>query len=638
MSLCQVTYSFIGSCNVHLACRFCAGEALSVFFDALFSETLLLSSSWENDSGKPFSHISLNVFSPNTCKPIDHALYGMSITWYKLPLQDSPVIRKEVSARGSSQDSPMPATSTVSTEDEYILVQVRKFNDFDEESFSHPFVTRLSLNVFVIEAEAVLKGDSRECQKLYSLASLLASLGPVDEPSKMRQDIIPLLIVALVPDNIDEARVTDFEVKVWSALKGLLPRVHIASSARTCFYVKVKDGTCAGDDNGISRVRSTVRMYARNWKPDVNWAEREIAMIKRGQRQKSTIASTYFDSQRHGDLSDSEIESRLRYFHDKGVVVYPPGLRSHAQHIVLNLHWLCTQINSILSSRPTSLPPRFLAGLASMRESGVTSQEVVSHLLDEESNDSLEKALMLILDHYGICLQAQSRVRPQPPYVDSATTPPSRISSSATSRANVVVPHFLPACLPKESRSNVKDIAPLAIRGKGRKIPYLFYSKLCHALLSRFPIGWQLSKSASRFSVEPGHVLRVIYNRSFIVLTMEVRCRGSAMSPKTSFVCDSARQFVEGILQSLKARYHMKGLIFDFGGLKGPADKDGFFDSADFISRMDPSLSLDDLWLLYDENGRDYEPSETFFLWFNLGGKRLQVSGCIRIVHILLTF
>jgi interleukin-1 receptor-associated kinase 4 len=598
-----------------------AGHDLSIFVSTLFSQAKPVS--WESDTREPFGHIAVNIFETNGSQASLQPF--MSTAWYNLPLDDFTGLDKRIAVRGQQGVTPATHFGHPSKEEEYILVQLRKFNDFQEESLIHLFVTRLSLNIFVVEVEAVLKGDSRECDRLGTLASLLASLGSVEEPSQMRQDIIPLLIVALITESTDETDKTKFETTVYSALKHeLFCRVHLCSSSRVCYYVKLQSETSTRDngfsstlqDDGILRLRSSLKAYAKMWKPDRTWASREIVVLRRGRSERSVEAKIYVDYLKSCGLSESDIQSQLRYFHDKGVIFYPQGLRT--QHIIFDIHWLCTLINSLHTQCPTSLPPHLVPGLANMRKLGVTNQDLVFFILDQEVNDPLGSTLLSILDHYVICLQPQARsIRSQPMYVDSGTAPPSRISAAALSRANVVVTHFLPARLPKESRPEAKVVAPLAIRGKGGEIPHFLYLRLSYGLLTRFPIGWQLSKIESTFCVEPGHVLIVTYNRSFIVLSMEVQCRRSVLSPKTAFVCNSVRQVIEGILQSLKARYHLKGLIFCFGGLKGDADENGFFKSSDFIGGTDPSLSFDDLWRLYDENGRDYIPSDTFYLWFS---------------------
>ena len=566
--------------------------------------------------GEQDSHLAVNVIGEGNWD-VGGSVYGIVTTWYQLAVNEELTQRSARDLRKLSDDKP----STL-PQQERVIVQVRRFGRLNGQLACHPLLTRLVLNVVVMDVDATLSGDCNGYQSLCSLASLLVAKGPPEDSPNAYGNGIPLLVIGLITDDMTEPHKTDFEVGIASALNRIQCRLRPASSSRFCFYVNKSTGEEHQDDDDVYSIRSRLRAYAQSWKTSGSVNERELALLKRRQKEVATEASNFIETQR-ARISKSDVDKQLKYFHEKGVLFYPLGL--DASHIVFNLDWMCKSIDSCIYTRPASIPPEFLSDLDSLRKDGLTKRSLIELMIQQESDNRLTSTLISMMNYCGICLllESQSNRLTQPVYVDIATKTASRLMGTLPS---AVVPDLMPSSLDDYMKSGSNRVTPIAIRSKlGIEIPYSLFCKLSYELMRRFPIGPRLSKYRSRFCVQLGYTLDLVYKRSYVILSMDVHSSNTIASSLTSTVCDAVRQFTLNTLASLQKHDGMNGLKFDLVGAICDENDDAF-DRCDFVSGMNTSLSLDDMSLVFNDRGQDLEPPKMLFAWLGVGLQDSTVS------------
>ena len=595
-------------------------------------------SDFSQQHGTFLHHLAVNLFgwsNRNGCHDGDGTWriprYAITTSWFDLPADEDKVA-------STSTDGSSAGLNGNAVKGERLLIQTRSFHSKNiQQTSNHPLITRLSFNVFACNVSDFVQEEDTYRTGLFSVASLLASLCSVGESSSRRVDSIPLIVVGVCDRVVTDKEKTEFETKVAKTLCGISSLVPRASRERLCYYLV--NGVGTSDDNkavvalkekddDANNIRNKLRSYAKQWRR-VNrpLVEKELELLREWrqpvQRQQSMGATTYFSTLKSIDsLSEADVTD---YFHEKGVVFYPPSLQP--SDILLDLDWFCHKIDALIEACPKDICPDRLLDLASLKEKGIAGREVVDDLIRPVPEGSTKETLLRVLDHHSICLQPHHDQEGQPksPYVESSVAVrPKFPVVVASKQINVVVPHRLPPKMPPimESRTS---LAPLAIRCKDREIPRFLFYQLAWLVQQRFPVGWQMARDEARFCVEHGHTLSVMYKESFMALTMRVRRRGLALPEKTGVVCDEVRRFVLDTMASLKSQYRLEGLNWEIVGIVFPDGAEQSLDKCEFISGAQSDLSLDYMWPCFSDTGQDYEAPETLFLWFNLSGRQRKV-------------
>ena len=352
-----------------------------------------------------------------------------------------------------------------------------------------------------------------------------------------------------------------------------------ASKDRMCFYVdnKLTDPQRGRVDPQVRLLRQMTEEVARKvaqcHKLPVTWLrfEQEVRDVKVSDETKKTASVEellHIAKKAAGIKTKEELEVLLHYLSNRAVLLYhPKALRSGDEEVILDVEWLISQLEKVITIH-TDVLPMFENDVRRSREKGIMTASLINHLLlDSGSRQLLLMSLMkhfdLLCPYGGIDDNCLGKADDRLDYLSLKRTP----TVSPERKEDVECKaYFVPCLLQKRSAlrsSAIEDdcrTVPLILRSGDIRVPKPLFYRLLTYFATRFPRLPQLFANVGYFHVYPNHKLEISlerYHLQMIVLT-------SNKERLLPAVCFLVREFV--IDQVDKAKHPgMSGLDLNLG-------------------------------------------------------------------------
>eukprot|EP00118_Oscarella_pearsei_P022099 m.252116 g.252116 ORF g.252116 m.252116 type:complete len:1131 (+) comp40348_c0_seq1:689-4081(+) len=249
---------------------------------------------------------------------------------------------------------------------------------------------------------------------------------------------------------------------------------------------------------------------------------------------------------------------------------------------------------------------------------GLIPAEVVKNILDGWGGH--EKWLP-VLSHYGIVILPAGIRCGHPEFDEVEEVGPRRNYRPASlpepAQKNYIIPHLLPRKkLPTEDLGSYLRTEAFVIRHEGghRISEGLFYF-LVAILIKHYPQAPRCYHHAARLRVDKsGHILELKLKDDVLCASMLVKTSDKSFtSTGTAEVCSEVKQILKRDAKRLSESYLAKGL--QFGALMTTHDQMDDFVSLDTGSFLSGTP-------MYSEEGEEFHPAKSLFLWFNCYGPK----------------
>ena len=304
-----------------------------------------------------------------------------------------------------------------------------------------------------------------------------------------------------------------------------------ASKDRMCFYV---DNTLTDPRRG--RVDPQVRLLrqmteevarkvAQHHKLPVTWLrfEQEVRDVKVSDETKKTASVEellHIAKKAAGIKTREELEVLLHYLSNRAVLLYhPKALRSGEEEVILDVEWLISQLEKVITIH-TDVLPMFENDVRRSREKGIMTASPINHLLSDSGSRrhlmSLMKHFDLLCPYGGIDDNCLGKADDRLDYVSLKRTPTVTPERKEDVECKA---YFVPCLLQKRSALQSSAIeedcrtVPLILRSGDVRVPKpLFYRLLTH-FATRFPRLPQLFANVGYFHVYPNHKMEISLER-----------------------------------------------------------------------------------------------------------------------------
>ena len=347
---------------------------------------------------------------------------------------------------------------------------------------------------------------------------------------------------------------------------------------RMCFYV---DNTMTDPQSGTvdpqvcllrQMTEEVARKVAQRHKLPVTWLkfEQEVRDVKILDETKKTVSVEellHVAKKAAGIKSKEELEVLLHYLSNRAVLLYhPKALKSGEEEVVLDVEWLISQLEKVITIH-TDVLPVFENDVTRSKEKGIMTASLINHLLSDSG--FRQQLLMSLMKHFDLLCQyggnddsCLDKADDQHDYVSLKRT-----RTSSENRKDVECKaYFMPCLLQKRSvlqssavEGGCKTIA-LILKSDDVCVPKPLFYRLLTRFATRFPRLPQLFANVGYFHVYHGHKLEISLERycvQMIVFTSIKECPLPA-------VCFLVREYV--IDEVHKAKHPgMSGLKLKLG-------------------------------------------------------------------------
>ena len=379
-------------------------------------------------------------------------------------------------------------------------------------------------------------------------------------------------------------------------LEGTVLAKHIiwASKDRMCFYVDntVTDPQSRTVDPQVCLLRQmteeVARKVAQHHKLPLTWLkfEQEVRDVKVLDKAKKTVSVEellQLAEKATGIKTKKELEVLLHYLSNRAVVLYhPKALKSGEEEVVLDVEWLISQLEKVITIH-TNMPPKLENDVRRSREKGIMTAYLIKHQLSDSG--SRQPLLMSLMRHFDLLCQyggnddkCLDKADDQHDYVSLKRTP---TASSESKRDVECKAYFMPCLLQKGSilqsaavEGGCKTV-PLILKSDHIRIPKPLFYRLLTRFATRFPRLPQLFANVGYFHVYHNHKLEISLERyclQMMVFTSNKECLLPA-------VCFLVRDYVTEEVDKakhpgmsgleLKLGFYLVGSQQDFVSLEG---------------------------------------------------------------------
>ena len=379
-------------------------------------------------------------------------------------------------------------------------------------------------------------------------------------------------------------------------LEGTVLAEHIiwASKDRMCFYVDntVTDPQSGTVDPQVHLLRQMTEevacKVAQHHKLPLTWLrfEQEVRDVKVLDKAKKTVSVEellQLAKKAVGIETKEELEVLLHYLSNRAVVLYhPKALKSGEEEVVLDVEWLISQLEKVITIH-TNMPPKLKNDARRSREKGIMTASLVNQLLSDSG--SRQQLLMSLMKHFDLLCQyggnddkSLDKADDQHDYVSLKRTP---TASSESKRDVECKAYFMPCLLQKGSILQSADVevgcktVPLILKSDHIRIPKPLFYRLLTRFATRFPRLPQLFANVGYFHVYHNHKLEISLERyclQMMVFTSNKECLLPA-------VCFLVRDYVTEEVDKakhpgmsgleLKLGFYLVGSQQDFVSLEG---------------------------------------------------------------------
>ena len=352
-----------------------------------------------------------------------------------------------------------------------------------------------------------------------------------------------------------------------------------ASKDRMCFYV---DNTRTDPRRGRvdpqvcllrQMTEEVARKVAQRHKLPVTWLRfeqevRDVKVLDETKKTASVEELLHIAKKAAGIKTKEELEVLLHYLSNRAVLLYhPKALRSGEEEVILDVEWLISQLEKVITIH-TDVLPMFENDVRRSREKGIMTASLINHLLSDSGSRrhllmSLMKHFDLLCPYGGIDDNCLGKADDRLDYVSLKRTPTVTPERKEDVECKA---YFVPCLLQKQSALQSSAIeadcrtVPLILRSGDIRIPKPLFYRLLTRFATRFPRLPQLFANVGYFHVYPNHKMEISLERYHLQVIVFTSNKERLLPAVCFLVCEYVMDEVD------KAKHPgMSGLELNLG-------------------------------------------------------------------------